>query len=114
MLDVVDGIASIGDLALDVHEEIGLSLQQAQEQVTRVVEWFARAGLLTSSPSSTTADEAITQRGVFIGPVTPCSENESRLGTETLLLRFGSHTIRIACDSRRGAASSAPVCSPNT
>lgn len=103
MLDVVDGVASIGDLAIDVHEEIGVPIEQARDQVTRIVESFTSADLLTSSPSTTTADEAIARRALFLGPDTPCSENASRLGTETLLLRFGERTIRIACDSRRGA-----------
>jgi len=103
MLDVVDGAASIGELAIDVHEEIGVPLEQAREQVARVITALDRAGLLTSSTCSTTADEAIARRSLFLGPSTPCSENASRLGTETLLLQFGEQTIRVACDSRRGA-----------
>jgi hypothetical protein len=103
MLDVVDGEASIGDLAIDVHEEIGVPLEQAQDQVTRIVELFDRARLLTTSPSGAPADEEIAARTLFVGPDTPCSENASRLGTETLLLRFSGHTVRVACDSRRGA-----------
>jgi hypothetical protein len=103
MLDVIDGAASISELALDVHEEIGLPLEEAREQVARVIGVFESAGLLTSSRSDTTAEEAIARRPVFIGPETPCSENASRLGTETLLLQFEAKTIRVACDSRRGA-----------
>src|SRR5688572_6482089 len=49
MLDVVDGEASAADLATDVHEEIGIPLETAQRQVARVVELYARAGLLSVS-----------------------------------------------------------------
>ena len=38
MLDVIDGRASIRELALDVHEEIGIPLETAQRQVIGVVE----------------------------------------------------------------------------
>jgi hypothetical protein len=69
----------------------------------RIVESFAGAGLLTSSPRSATADEAIALRPLFLGPDTPCTEGASRLGTETLFLRFGERTVRVACDSRRAA-----------
>jgi hypothetical protein len=100
---VVDGVASIGDLAVDVHEEIGVPLDQAQQQVVRIIESFGGAGLLTSSPHGATADEAIALRPLFLGPDTPCTENASRLGTETLLLQFGARTVRVACDSRRAA-----------
>jgi hypothetical protein len=103
MLDVVDGRASIRDLALDVHEEIGIPLETAQQQVGRVVELFGRAGLLTASTSEFDADEAIARRELFISVPTPCSENASRLGTVTHNVRLGESTIRVACDSRRGA-----------
>jgi hypothetical protein len=103
MLAVVDGEASIGELATEVHEEIGIPFDAAQRQVSALVERFGRAGLLTSSLSGTTAEHAISQRELFVAPPTPCSESASRLGTETLVLRLGGHTVRVACDSRRAA-----------
>jgi hypothetical protein len=103
MLDVVDGTASIAELAIDVHETVGVPLETAQRQVVRAVERFAQAGLLTSSTAESTAEEAIARRELFVSGSTPCSENASRLGTVTLHLRFGEHVVRVACDSRRGA-----------
>jgi len=103
MLDVVDGTASMAELASDVHEAVGVPLDAAERQVVRVVERFAQAGLLASSPFQATAAEAIAQRELFVNNSTPCSENASRLGTVTLHLRFGEYVVRVACDSRRGA-----------
>jgi hypothetical protein len=103
MLDVIDGKASIGELANDVHEAVGIPLARARQQVARVVELIGRAGLLTSSTGNATAEEAIEARDLFVATTTPCSENASRLGTVTLNLRFGTRVVRIACDSRRGA-----------
>jgi hypothetical protein len=103
MLDVIDSHATVRELALDVHAEIGIDLATAQQQVGRVVQLFDRAALLTSSASALDADEAIARRELFISMPTPCSENASRLGTVTHNVRLGEHTIRVACDSRRGA-----------
>jgi hypothetical protein len=103
MLDVLDGAASIGDLAIDVHEAVGVSMEDAQRQVTRIVELYAEAGLLTWSTATSTAVEAIESRELFLSHSTPCAENASRLGTVTLNLRVGEQTMRVACDSRRGA-----------
>ena len=41
MLDVVDGAASVGELATEVHEEIGIPLETAQRRMTEMVELFA-------------------------------------------------------------------------
>lgn len=103
MLDVVDGVASVAELAVDVHEEIGVPLETAERQVVRIVKQYESAGLLTSSTSGTSPEEAIAGRDLFVGSVTPCSENASRLGTIALNLRFGDSRIRVACDARRGA-----------
>jgi len=103
MLDVIDGEASIGDLALEVHDVVAIPLETAERQVTRIVDQFWLGGLLTSSPTGSNADDAIATRELFVSAPTPCSENASRLGTVTLNLRLGAHTARIACDSRRGA-----------
>ena len=92
MLDVIDGSASIGDLADDVHAAVGVPLADAQLQVTRVVERFAEAGLLTWSTSTFSADEAIESQALFVSPSTPCAENTSRLGTVALNLLFGTQT----------------------
>jgi hypothetical protein len=103
MLDVIDGTASIGELALDVHEAVGIPLEDARRQVTRIVELFGEAGLLTWSTATSTAIEAIASRELFLSDATPCAENASRLGTVALHLHFGEQTVRVACDSRRGA-----------
>ncbi len=103
MLDVVDGSASVRDLVTDVHEELGLPLETAANQLTRIVGVFTRAGLLTISTTELDADDAIAQRDPFVSVSTPCSENASRLGTTTLPVRLGRETVRVACDSRRAA-----------
>jgi hypothetical protein len=103
MLDVIDGTASISDLATEVHEEIGIPLETAQRQVTLIVERFDQAQLLTTSTPTSTAQDTIERRDLFVGGSTPCSEEASRVGTVTLWLRFGQTTLRVACDSRRGA-----------
>jgi hypothetical protein len=103
MLDVIDGVASIGDFAVDVHEVVGIPLPDAQRQVARIVELFSYAGLLTWSEPTSTAGHVVEGRDLFVGPSTPCAENASRLGTVSLILRFGAKSVRVACDSRRGA-----------
>jgi hypothetical protein len=103
MLDVVDGTASIAELATDVHEVVGVPMETAQRQVLRVVEEFGQKGLLTSSSSETTADETIANRPLFVSDSTPCAETASNLGTVQLHLRFDDREYRITCDSRRGA-----------
>jgi hypothetical protein len=103
MLDVIDGTASAGELAREVHEEVGIPLPAAQQQVSRIVEQFHRVGLLSTSPVIATPEQAIAGRDFFASPSTPCSENASRLGTVTLNLRFDERTVRVACDSRRAA-----------
>ena len=103
MLDVVDGAASIGELAIDVHEVVGVSMETAQRQVLRVVEEFGRTGLLTSSSSETSAAHTIANRPLFVSDSTPCAETASNLGTVALHLRFNDHEFRVTCDSRRGA-----------
>jgi hypothetical protein len=89
------------DLAVVVHEASGLPLHAATQQVLRIIEQFDVAGLLTSSGVGPSADEAIAGAEIFIGSSTPCSENASRLGTESLHLRFDERVVRVACDSRR-------------
>jgi hypothetical protein len=103
MLDVVDGEASMGQLAIDVCEAVGVPFETAERQVRRIVELFAQAGLLTASTANSTAEEAIAQRELFASSPTPCTENASRLGTVTHTLRLGEHTVRVACDSPRGS-----------
>lgn len=101
MLDVIDGEATVGKLAIEVHEEVGVALDVAQQQVGRTVELFGRAGLLTASTSTTTAKVAIVNRELFVNPCTSCMENAVR-GMTLLSLRFGDRTIGVACDARRG------------
>lgn len=101
MLDVVDGEATVQQLAREVHEEVGVDLEVALDQVTRVVELFGHAGLLTASTTTTTAIEAIEQRELFVNPCSACMKNAVR-GMTSLSLRFGDHIVGVACDSRRG------------
>jgi hypothetical protein len=103
MLDVIDGTASIAELAVDVRDVLNLPLEIAQRQVTRVVEVLAGAGLLTSHGGEISAEEAIAARELFVGGTTPCSENASRLGTVSLHVKFGGRMMRVSCDSRRAA-----------
>jgi hypothetical protein len=103
MLDVMDGEASVAQLAQEVHEELGIPLDAAEQQLERVVGLFAAAKVLTVSGSPVIAERAIDEREIFIASSTECSENASRLGTEELNLQLGTQRIRVACDSRRGA-----------
>jgi hypothetical protein len=103
MLDVIDGEATMQQLVTDVHEVVEIPLETAQQQVARIVELYSRAGLLTTSPAGTTPEAAIARRELFVLASTPCSENASRLGTVTLCLQFADRTVRVTCDSRRGA-----------
>ncbi len=103
MFDVVDGRASIGELASEVHEEIGVPLERARHRVTEIIDRFDRAGLLVTSRGEPPPSLAVTGREVFVSTATPCSENASRVGTKTLNLRFGAQDLRVACDSARGA-----------
>lgn len=103
MLDVVDGTASIAELANDVHEVVGVPVDTALRQVVRVVEEFGQTGLLTSSTSETSVEEAIENRPLFVSDSTPCAETASNLGTVVLHLRFDDREFRVTCDSRRGA-----------
>lgn len=103
MLSVVDGTASISDLAREVHEEIGIPLDTAGLQVRRVVAQFAAAGILQGAEHPSDAKSAIAGREVFIAEPTPCSLSASQLGTVSINLRFGDQSLRVACDSRRAA-----------
>ena len=70
MLDVIDGEASIGQLASEVHEEVGVPFDVALQQVGRTVQLLEGAGMLTSStpprPEETTA-----RRQLFVNPPNP-------------------------------------------
>lgn len=103
MLGVVDGQATMAQLAVEVHEEVGVPLDTAERRVRETVDAYRRAGLLASSTTLARTVDPVEGRELFIAPSTPCSENASRLGTDTLFLNFGRHTIRIACDARRGS-----------
>lgn len=71
LLDVIDGLASIGEIAADVQEVVGLPYDVAQQQVTHVVRTFNDAKLLTTSSSSELRDEAIARRELFVAPPNP-------------------------------------------
>jgi hypothetical protein len=71
LLDVIDGVASIGEIVADVQEVIGLPYDVAQQQVTHIVRTFDNAKLLTTSSSNEHADEAIARRELFVAPPNP-------------------------------------------
>ena len=71
LLDVIDGIASIGEIAADVQEVIGLPYDVARHRVANIVRTFDDARLLTTSSSNERADEAITRRELFAVPPNP-------------------------------------------
>jgi hypothetical protein len=103
MLAVIDGEAAVRELAGEVHEEIGLALDVAHRQVSRIVEGFDRAGLLTTSTALGSATEAITRRSPHMHPMSFCSDKLSReRGMRSINLRFGDLGVRVACASRRG------------
>lgn len=102
MLAVVDGEGSVRQIAADVHDEVGVPLELAQRQVVRTVTLFARLGLLDRPPGGL-APSPTERPELFASTTTPCSESTSQLGTVSFNLRLGDETIRIACDSRRGA-----------
>ena len=104
MLDVVDGEATMGQIATEVHQEIGIPLETAQRKVKEIVDGYDRVGLLTSSTGAASAAHAIAQRELFLAGSTPCSENASRLGTDDP--RPASSVLgrsAVACDSRQRA-----------
>ena len=70
MLSVIDGEASIGQLATEVHEEVGVPFDVALRQVTQTVQLLDGAGMLTSSPTLLPA-EAATRRQLFPNPPNP-------------------------------------------
>ncbi len=86
---------SIGDLAVDVHEVVRVSLSDAQRQVARIVEQFGYSGLLTSSDHTSTDGHVVEGRDMFVSPSTPSAENAARLGTVSLTLRFGDRAVRV-------------------
>ena len=70
MLDVIDGDASIGQLATEVHEEIGVPFDVALRQVTQTVQLLDGAGMLTSS-LTLPPEEAAARRQLFPNPPNP-------------------------------------------
>jgi len=102
MLGVIDGQASVAQLAREVHEEVGISLDVARKQVERIVSLFDRAGILTTSVQHVSAPEAIGTRSPHIHPVSYCIDSESRArGVVSINLRIGKSGVRVACASRR-------------
>ena len=70
MLEVIDGEASIGQLATEVHEEIGVPFDVALRQVERTVQLLDGAGMLTSS-TPLPPEEADAGRQLFTNPPNP-------------------------------------------
>ncbi len=71
LFDVIDGIASIGEIAADVQDVVGLPYDIAQQRVVNIVRTFDDARLLTTSASNEHADEAIARRELFVAPPNP-------------------------------------------
>ncbi len=65
MLDIVDGIATIGDLAEDVQAVVGIPLERAHEQVQRIVTLIDRAGALMTSDAHSVPEQ---RRELFVNP----------------------------------------------
>ena len=71
MLDVIDGEASIGQLATEVHEEVGVPFDVALQQVGRTVQLFDAAGMLTSSVVAARRRKPSPRRQLFVNPPNP-------------------------------------------
>lgn len=71
LLDVIDGIASIGEIVADVQEVVGLPYDVAQQRIAHIIRTFDEARLLTTSSSNEHADEAIARRELFVAPPNP-------------------------------------------
>jgi len=71
LLDVIDGLASIGEIVADVQDVVGLPYDVAQQRVAQIVRTFDDARLLTISSSNEHADEAIARRELFVAPPNP-------------------------------------------
>lgn len=65
MLDVIDGVATISDLVLDVQDVIGVSNDIARAQVQRIIRRLDDARVLTASMPSPVPER---QRELFINP----------------------------------------------
>lgn len=103
MLGVIDGNATIGELTTEVHQEVGVELEVARQQVVRIVDALDRAGLLVTSISLGSANDAITGRSPHMHPMSHCSDQLSReRGMRSVNLMFGDVGVRVACASRRG------------
>ena len=70
MLDVIDGEASIAQLAREVHEEVGVPFDVALRQVERTVQLLDGAGLLTSS-APRPPEDAVAPQPLFANPPNP-------------------------------------------
>ena len=68
MIDVVDGEATVADLVEDVCEVIGVPRDTAIGQVSRVLQTFEAAGLLTPALRVENAQEAVLNRDLFANP----------------------------------------------
>jgi hypothetical protein len=70
MLNVIDGDASIAQLATEVHEEVGVPFDVALRQVAQIVQLLDGAGMLTSS-ITLPPEEAAARRQLFPNPPNP-------------------------------------------
>lgn len=98
ILDMIDGRASLQDLADDVHEVVGVERAVAYEQVRRCLATFADAGMLTSSA----VQPDVLRTSPFISPMSSCMEASSCTGRVTSLnLELHGHRLRLAFGSHR-------------
>lgn len=102
MLDVIDGQATVGQMATEVHEEVGVGPDIARHEVTRIVELFGGIGLLTASTSTTPASDAIAARELFVNPCISCMEGAVK-SMSTMTLGFGDRRVGVACYPPRAA-----------
>lgn len=65
MLDVIDGSATLSELADDVHEVVGVSRDVAQARVVKITESLDRGGALATSDPETVPER---QRELFVNP----------------------------------------------
>lgn len=95
MLEVFDGDASVAVIAKEVHEEVGVSLDVAGQQLDRIVRLFDIHGLLTTSVPSSTAPKEL-----FVSPCSSCVRNSVR-GMNLLKVEIGGAGVGVATDSSR-------------
>ena len=96
MLDVVDGDASVRELAHEVSQEVGIAFDIALREVQRTVALFADAASLTTSSSPVTAIDELARREIFLSPCLQCTKDAARSMTN-LTISSEHDSIGVAC-----------------